>query len=315
MQLCGVLGLDPVMVMDGFVKSSRYLHGVSNTVHLLAQYDDYNDYNIHIDMVTDIRGAIVDLAKLGIAKELGWFDDLTAEVAVSMFTHNPESDTITSTKVTFTVSVTGQMSSEIQITTNPLTSMTSPYKMALLIIVTCFMVFSLLGELFEVVGVEFDPATLSLRRTADSLDDTSMCDSLIDYFSQAWNCLDLIRVGLWFVFLSQLMAIESLVQDLTNCTAETLSMTLAANCLTTTFDEIAEHQESMMVANALLVLIHMIWIMKYFRHKRLAVVRDTIYESSDDLWHFLIVFFIIYMGFTYMATLFFGSVIEAYNSI
>ena len=44
------------------------------------------------------------------------------------------------------------------------------------------------------------------------------------------------------------------------------------------------------------------------------MVRDTIYTSGDELGHFLIVFFIIYFGFVFMATLFFGEALEAYSS-
>lgn len=41
--------------------------------------------------------------------------------------------------------------------------------------------------------------------------------------------------------------------------------------------------------------IECVCVCRYMRHPRLAVVRDTIYTSADDIAHFLVIFVIIYL--------------------
>jgi len=61
-------------------------------------------------------------------------------------------------------------------------------------------------------------------------------------------------------------------------------------------------------------VVHLMWILKYFRHPRLAVVRKSIARSGDGLAHFGLIFAVIFGTYTIMANLFFGQTLENYHT-
>jgi len=57
-----------------------------------------------------------------------------------------------------------------------------------------------------------------------------------------------------------------------------------------------------------------VWILKYMRHPRLAVVTNTLHRSAGDLAHFAVLFAIIFGTYTVVANLFFGASLEGYHT-
>jgi hypothetical protein len=151
-------------------------------------------------------------------------------------------------------------------------------------IVCAFMLSSLVSELLEAFGIK----NMSCAREGQ------VCDALWEYCTDFWNCLDLARILLFTMSLMTVLAQKNIIRGITSCMVPTHSTSKQAECLDAKFEELITLGESFQLVSAVNVMIHIVWILKYMRHKRLAVVRDTIYTSGDDLSHFMIVFFIVY---------------------
>ena len=166
------------------------------------------------------------------------------------------------------------------------------------------MLSSLLSELGEAFGLSWSGCAKH-----------SVYDALSEYFSDFWNLVDLTRIVFFALALDNVLKQSAVIGTVTNCLQPSLSKPTQTLCAGNKFEQITNLGESFGFLNAILVIVHIVWILKYMKHKRLAVVRETIYTSGDDLSHFMIVFLIIYAGFVFMATLFFGAHIEEYSTL
>jgi len=279
---------------------------------LLHGYDKNMGYFQLIDYITDTRALLFDLLKLSILKEVKWLDDLTERITATFFTYNVEYDMLAMTEVVFLKTLAGEVTPSVTVTVVPVNGLINDdFTIALGWILMCFVASSMFSELFELIGYDVHIFQCRMEKKDPEL---HIMDSVLEYVADFWNVVDLSRVVCFFSMMAQMLVLDNSISTLPACLNVMHTVTIQTACLSESYADVADKFASFQLNNAFLVLIHMIWILKYMRHKRLAVVRDTIYTSGDELGHFLIVFFIIYFGFVFMATLFFGEALEEYST-
>jgi len=83
----------------------------------------------------------------------------------------------------------------------------------------------------------------------------------------------------------------------------------------TRFNEVDELHSTLQMWCGITLLLHIIWIMKYLRHPRLAAIKHTVSTAADDLGHFLFVFVIFFALYVVMANMFFGTGLKSFSTI
>jgi hypothetical protein len=252
-------------VFQSVMKLSPFQVGTDDTIHLMAEYSG-GAYKVIVDYYTDERDTIVQLAQLCILREVEWFDDLTSVVDVTFYTLNPASESFTESRVQFLISIDGKLTPSIRVKTFPGTAIITPS--VFVIVLALCVCSSFVSEFFEAIGYEVK----LMEGRCQSVDpEGSVIASVGDYLTTFWNWVDMARIIL-FVAVSS-TAINMNGVSFTECLSRHLTEGAKTTCFAGKFSILLEYDTQFKVLNSVLVMVHMIWILKYMKHKRLAVVR------------------------------------------
>jgi len=283
--------------------------------HALAAYRDLDDgqgssFNVLLDYRTSPVPSLLSYLYLDIMRNVKWLDELTSKVEVALITFNPNLQLLSQIVVTFEIDVAGRVTADFVIDSVPYTlhphDLETGFRFALEILVIIATSMSLCSELRDMFGV----------KGFCTIDKSKVVAKLKHWWSDGWNLVDMMRIVL---FISAILIWADLWQkidsDLTPyigdhsiTTAEQYSKTRTA------FSECESLLYNYAIVNSLNLMVHLVWILKYFRHPRLAIVRNSIRRSGDDLAHFGLIFAAIFVPYTVMANLFFGQTLEKYHT-
>ena len=203
-----------------------------------------------------------------------------------------------------------------------LTHLVLPPCFAIIYAIYAIQVESFPQDFFECYGGPFGFvlfSALMLGVTASVVSEVrEMCkEGFLVYVTNGSNIVDWLRISLFVAqFTMELLFSlkSSSLRDLFEVHTESSQAELehSADAAFTATSSIRDALDIIVTIN---LLLHLAWIMKYFRHPKLAIVRNTISKSCMDLAHFMVVFLIVYAIFLVMANCLFGQDIKSYSSM
>jgi len=302
-------------IFGDVLKCGDAITGDHQTLHALTPFRDLQDgqgsnFNVLVDYRTSPVPSLMSYLYLDILRNSGWLDDLTVQVEVVLITYNPNVKYLSQIVVTFQVDIVGKVSADFVIESILYTlhphDLESGFRFALEVLVMITVVASVISEIRDMLGVE---GYCTIRRE-------HLGEHVRRWWQDGWNVVDTLRIVLFIiaiiVWANLWMTIDDeltpYIGDHSIITSQQYSKTRNA------FDECVSLLNLYAVINGFNLMVHLFWILKYFRHPRLAVIRKTIARSGDDLAHFGLIFGVIFGTYTVMANLFFGKTLEKYAS-
>jgi len=285
-------------IMTGYLKCAPMFGQEDYVIHALAAFSESNNgFMTFIDFLNDDFVAYVEYLKFALLEHLPWAIASTSELEFIFTTFNPPLNVLTKTTVLVQFDTVGNMDSSVDMVTFPMefwNSFGGGWGIFFSIMCMIFVCGSIVSEIGESIAGGFS-----------------------GYFSDGYNSLDVCRILLFSVtFCFELnyafacQAIGDVFDD-----QKTLSQAAMADEVSGRIGTALAMSEAIRLLQSVNLLLHVIWILKYFRHPRLAVIRDTIVAAVNELGHFLIVFLTVYMIFVVMANRLYGQKIEAYSTL
>jgi len=292
-----LLGYGETPVASAF-KCADAIHNDDVTYHTLMARNEMGSYRMFIDHTTDPVIALTSVLNLVLLHQAGWLDELTKVVKVEFITFNPTLDLLSLIEVTFEIDEVGAVHGDTAV-------FSVPYRIGPHDALSYVRV---IIEVMVCIGV----ALSFLSEVGD------MCKSgggVVAYLQDGWNLVDITRIVLFIVagvyWIRIWITIDTdLSQDIGNHLV--LPEVQAINT-GIRFNHLQNLWETYGIVNALNLMVHLVWILKYMRHPRLAIVKCTIQRSAGDLAHFLVLFSIIFGTYSVVANLFFGASLEGYH--
>jgi len=310
-----MLGYSTSEIFSNELKCGSAISADTQTYHALTAYRDLEDgqgssFNILVDYRTSPVPSLMSYLFLNILKHVEWLDALTVQVEVAMITYNPNLKFLTMVVVTFDIDVAGGVSGEYEIVSFPSTldphDAETYFRFILEILVVIAVGASIISELRDMLGVQ----------GICSIDTAQLGSHVQAWWGDGWNVVDVLRIIL-FVFAIILwtdiwLKIDSdltpYIGDNSITSAEQYSKTRSA------FEDCASTLNLYAVVNGFNLMVHLLWILKYMRHPRLAIVKNSIGRSGDEFAHFGLIFAVIFGTYTVIANLFFGENLKSYHT-
>jgi len=314
-QRLAMLGYSQSEVFSDELKCGNAITGDAQAYHALTPYRDLLDgqgssFNLLVDFRTSPVPSLRSYLYLDILRNVGWLDDLTVQVEVAMITYNPNLQFISEIVVTFDIDIAGRVTAEFEIDSFPYTlqphDLETGFRFALELLVMISVAMTIVSEIRDMLGVK---GCCAINRN-------EVIEKLQAWWGDGWNVIDMTRIVLFiaaiFIWADLWQKIDNeltpYIGDHSITTVQQYSKTRTA------FTECKSLLNSYAVVNGLNLMVHLVWILKYFRHPRLAIVRKSIMRSGDDLAHFGLIFAVIFGTYTVMANLFFGEKMELYHT-
>jgi len=286
-------------LLQGYLKCGAMLGKDNYVLHTFAVYSENSKgFVTYIDYLSSDFVSVIEYLKLSLLQNLPWYSLTTKQIEFEFVTFNPYLEVVSRTDVVLDLDNYGNIDAHYSVESYPQNYVDCFGGIGGFVLTLILM----LGVAASAVSECFD-----LRNQGAAA-----------YFSDGGNVLDWIRIVLFslsfilmFCFANSCSAIDN---QFSQGSVGKTSMEIE-EAVTALIKSASSLKDGMDIVTALNLLVHLGWIMKYFRHPKLAIIRNTISQSSMDLAHFLIVFLIIYLVFMVMANCLFGQDLEAYSTV
>ncbi|CAD7924817.1 unnamed protein product [Amoebophrya sp. A120] len=261
-----------------------------------------------------------------------WIDSASIDLMIRFLAFNPETKVYLNTKIEFEFHRGGWVETTLSVHAET----SDLYENGLAIVYDVIWVVLVCTLMYvEIKQMKLVQATIDLL--GGKAFSWGYWSYLREYWSDFWNFIDWLSVGMGFAFVFEIMALQSNLKDLAGMFSEigpqaiqravgTGQFGSVGTGLTPYYDsnlELFALSDDIEARRKMVQLLgffySMLIIMRFFKgfrgQPRIAIMGLSLVNASYDMLHFLIVFFLVYVNYSMGGWILFGSQLEEWNTL